>query len=499
MRHIRNPSAVSNNILPGKRNKQTIGFWKNENNVQHFLKDLQNKLHLNSPEDWKLLSSKQIRLYGGGSLLSNYSLYELKSIGCPEGINKFTKRFSKNKSGYWDKQENIQNFINQLSIKLKLKNFDDWNSITAKDIKLNGGNALLSKLSLYKIKEIGYPEGKSKFYHESNKKQTGYWQNKENVQQFLLNLKEKLNLRSPNDWNLLTARQIKSFGGSSLLHHYPLYSIKALGCPEGKLLFNPPKIENKPSRYWKNENNVQKFLFYLKEKLNLETVEDWNSISQQQIIENGGCSILNIYSLYEIKCMGFPDGKLYFDKPQKPPGYWDKEENIIEFIKEIEEKFEIKSSNNWNRISKNQILSLGGGSLFTKYSIHELINKKIDYKFKSNSRASQRWLFLQIQKLFPCEEIIEDYFHSGISRESGFHVQFDIFILNKNIAFEYHGKQHYEDMPAAFAPVELYQLRDKEKKELCDEFNIKLIVIPFWWDNSLESLKAYCTKALLSN
>ena len=50
-------------------------------------------------------------------------------------------------------------------------------------------------------------------------------------------------------------------------------------------------------------------------------------------------------------------------------------------------------------------------------------------------------------------------------------------------------KQHYEDIPALFAPLELYQFRDNEKEKLCKQFGIQLIVIPFWWDNNLESLK----------
>ena len=105
-----------------------------------------------------------------------------------------------------------------------------------------------------------------------------------------------------------------------------------------------------------------------------------------------------------------------------------------------------------------------------------------------SSKSSQRWLFLQVQKLFPGEEIVEDYFHSEISRKTGFHVQFDVYLVKKKIAFEYQGKQHYEDVPEIFSSVELYKYRDKEKRILCKEFGIKLIIIPYWWDTTAESL-----------
>ena len=104
-------------------------------------------------------------------------------------------------------------------------------------------------------------------------------------------------------------------------------------------------------------------------------------------------------------------------------------------------------------------------------------------------RSSQRWLFLQVKKLYPHEEIVEDYFHPEISRISGANVQFDIFMIERNIAIEYHGKQHYEDIPSRFSPVETYKHRDVEKQKLCSEHGIQLIVIPYWWDNKLDSLK----------
>jgi len=58
-----------------------------------------------------------------------------------------------------------------------------------------------------------------------------------------------------------------------------------------------------------------------------------------------------------------------------------------------------------------------------------------------------------------------------------------------NLAFEFHGAQHYKDCPG-FASLEMQQGRDNEKVELCSTNGIKLIVIPYWWDNTLESLTA---------
>lgn len=41
-----------------------------------------------------------------------------------------------------------------------------------------------------------------------------------------------------------------------------------------------------------------------------------------------------------------------------------------------------------------------------------------------------------------------------------------------------------------FGPLELYQRRDREKQHLCERNGIKLVTIPCWWDNKVESLAA---------
>ena len=479
---------------------QISGYWKNKENVLQFLSTIKEKYNLNSPKDWNSITHKQLLSNGGGTLLKEYSMYELKYMACPEGKSIFNN--PKQASGYWENQENILQFLSQIKEKYNLNTSEDWNSITIHHITSNGGVSLLHKHSIYELKCMACPEGKSIFTNP--KQSSGYWENKENILQFLSTFKEKYNLTSPKDWNSITTSQIKSNGGSSLLKKYSIYELKCMACPEGKLIFNNPK---QPPGYWKNKENVHKFLSQIKEKYNLNSPEDWNSITREHILSNGGSRLLSKYSMFELKCMAYPEGKSTFisEAQHKPARYWENQENIDNFLLEISRKYNLNSPEDWKRISKSQITSEGGGGLFnsTFYS-------KIKIKFTPNEepffvpfsqlisdgspiqkRSSQRWLFLQIQNLFPREEIVEDYFHSEISRISGANVQFDIYMIERKIAIEYHGKHHYEDIPQAFSNVETYQYRDLEKENLCIEHGIQLIVIPYWWDNKLDSLKTF--------
>ena len=470
---------------------QSSEYWDNQENILNFLSKIKEKYNLNTPEDWNSITRKHIQSNGGSTLSKKYSLYEIKCMGCPEGKSSFDK--PPQSPGYWDNQENIDNFLSKIREKYNLHTPDDWNSITRKHIQSNGGGRLSKKYSLYEIKCMGCPEGKSSF--TNSKQPPGYWDNQENIDKFLSTIREKYNLKTPDDWNSITQKHIKFNGGSRLLSKHSMFAIKCMGCPEGKSSFNNPY---QPPGYWDIQENILNFLSKIKEKYNLNTPEDWNSINWQHIKSNGGGVLSDKYSMFDLKCMGCPEGKSSFDNPPQSYGYWDIQENILNFLSTIREKYNLNTPEDWKRFSKIQIIKEGGNGLLTSK-----IYSKIKIKFENEEeisiskllsgsvqkRSSQRWLFLQIKKLYPHEEIVEDYFHSTISRISGANVQFDIFMIERNIAIEYHGQQHYEDIPSGFTSAETYKYRDLEKQKLCSEHGIQLIVIPYWWDNKLESLK----------
>ena len=476
------------------RIKKSTGYWNIQCNIDQFLLELKEIKNLKTFKDWDSLTKREIDKYGGSCLLKQFSMYEIKCMGFPEGKNKFKRSIKPEK--HWENKENLILFLNELKNDLNLKTPKDWNSITQKHIHKYGGSNLLKKYSIFEIKTFGCPEGKLEF--DKPRKSIGYWENHDNINEFLNKLAENLNFKTPEDWNLLTVKQIKQFGGRNLLHSYSLYDIQCLACPDHVNLFKPSIIK-KEIGYWNDINNVHKFLDKLKNNLNLSSFDDWNSITQKDIHNNGGSNLLKQYSLYEIKCLGYPKGKFDFYQ-KKTSGFWNNKENIQNFLDDLKKEYNLNTPEDWKRISTSQIVSLGGGNLLSMYTKDEILQSQIlddksneSYSLhsnnKSSSRSSQRWLFLQVQKLFPDDEIVEDYYHSEISRETGYAVQFDVFLVKKKIAFEYHGKQHYEEIAGIFAPIELYKLRDTEKKKLCQQHGVHLIVIPYWWDNKMDSLK----------
>ena len=75
---------------------------------------------------------------------------------------------------YWEKLDNQKKYINWLKIKLKIKNHDDWYSISIEDFKKTNGYALLISYyggSIYQLlkKLIPNHEWKSWLFNTTQK------------------------------------------------------------------------------------------------------------------------------------------------------------------------------------------------------------------------------------------------------------------------------------------------------------------------------------------
>ena len=359
-------------------------FTKYENQ-QKFMVKLYEKLELNSLDDWIKISRKKIIKNGGKNLLNYYS-NDIKKLFIsifPNYFFDFEKfylnNFTKGKN-FFQSVENQRKFFDHLFKKYQLKSIDDFLFFSNKKIIKNGGKKLLKNYSNDKKQILIsiYPNYSFDFEKfELRMKEKIYFKLIENQLKFMDDLFIKLRLKSIGDWKKISKKIIIKNGGKILLKKYKnnyqklLISIYPNYFNENNInnKLNDNLIDNfKLKNYFQSIENQRKFMNYLYEKLNLKSMDDWMKISSKILINNGGKKLLKNY-LYDKKkllILIFPNYPFDFEKINLKK-YFKLIENQRKFMDDLFDEFQLKSIDDWKKISKKMIIQKGGNKLLKNY------------------------------------------------------------------------------------------------------------------------------------
>ena len=97
---------------------------------------------------------------------------------------------------------------------------------------------------------------------------------------------------------------------------------------------------------------------WLSEKLNIKTMEDWYKVTKNDIIKNYGDTLITFYysSYINLIMNSYPNYKWLpwkFNRATK--GFWKKEENIKEYMNWLSEKLNIKTTEDWYKVTREVI------------------------------------------------------------------------------------------------------------------------------------------------
>ena len=418
-----------------------------------------------------------------------------KNVNMNKTLNKIgvRKRASK-----WEKFSTQKEFLENLRQKLNFE-VEDFEQMTLTKFRLHGGTNLLNLYhqNIYEIFQTHYPTHQwDKYKHF--KANYGYWETRSNLKNFFDNLYNKLNFKTWKDWYKLKNKTIIENGGNSILQKNSgslFFLLKRLYPQHDWNILENIRF---PNGFWHSIENQRLFLTDFAKKFNIENYEQWYEITNQKIIKNRGGGLLNMYngSLFDALKSIFPDENWNLMKSSKRNRIQNKKEFSIHLIKE----FSIEKKEDWYRISNKQIKNSNCACLIhSNSSLFRFLSNFYDdqqwnqsYFLQSIKRSAQRALFINIKRLIDKQIVMEEYYHPLLKFKSGSFVQFDVFVPSIEIAFEYQGEQHFDDIPSNFASIEACLFRDSEKKSLCDLFGIRLITVPYWWNSrdflSLHSL-----------
>lgn len=150
--------------------KRPSRFWLDKNNQRKFFDDLAKKFEISKPSQWNKISLDQIEEEGGVGLLRYYgrNMYQTLSKVYPGTSQnsiltlievEWKKDWFLSPKGYWKNISNQSVRFESLRQQFKIKSPRDWGKVTIEQIKLNGGDGLLSQYdySLYNALKSTYP------------------------------------------------------------------------------------------------------------------------------------------------------------------------------------------------------------------------------------------------------------------------------------------------------------------------------------------------------
>lgn len=232
---------------------------------------------------------------------------------------------------YWKSLDNQQKFLDELAVRLEIKDPTDWGKISKRSIYAKGGGGLLSifhdsvfgclqavykgfLLHLFYLPNLD-KEWKKEWFINTHRVKKWHWKSLENRKTFLDEVARKLSITTPSDWGKVTTHQFFKLGGGGLLNtHYRgslfacLQSVyKGIYISRIVILKDIPWKKEwfphsmaMPLSFWKSMENRKTFMEECSKKLHIKKPSDWGNIKAQTIIRLGGRVLMRYYrgSLY---------------------------------------------------------------------------------------------------------------------------------------------------------------------------------------------------------
>lgn len=151
-------------------------------------------------------------------------------------------------------------------------------------------------------------------------------------------------------------------------------------------------------------------------------------------------------------------------------------EKIEAYIK----KYHISRKQDWYRLSA--FLDVRLTSLLRYVYPKVRWSKRL---LQNKNKKTTQWLLFTIFKIdiLPQYHMIEEYRHPVVRP-----MVFDIYIPGLDLAIEYQGQQHFNEIPQYFNYVDAYKASDQSKLMISSDHSISLFYVPYWWNLSASSL-----------
>lgn len=330
-------------------------------------------------------------------------------------------------------------FVKEMAAELGVESLQDWKRVTRKDVEAAGGAGLLKRYnnSLFLMLKACLPEKGITVAMVRRRARKGQWGSWENRRQFMEEVAAKKHIRHAVDWATVRVKDVVALGGGGLLKHYndsviaavidlfPELCVKPV--PPGATGASKVEAEEKGEQllqrrqlekgHWDCPERRKAFVELIKKEFHVSTPGDWKKVSARDVIERGGAGLLARYrfSLHALlvdtatSTEAKKDMAVFRCRGQTPRKYFESEENVAAYLRELKEELGIVHDEEWFRLSSEQLRKLKGRELWRRGLMSALPVAFPDTNWEQVRRrapvamlkkASQRVLRLRLQSIF---------------------------------------------------------------------------------------------------
>jgi len=319
-----------------------------------------------------------------------------------------------------------------------------------------------------------------------------FWDDVAARREHLHDLEKKLRITRPEGWYDVSFQKVHEVGAGGLIQCYNKSVASMVADLHPSVCWLPWRFSKVPTQFWENPENKRSCFTWVESCLNVKIPEDWYKVTREDVQRAGGGGLLQCYnnslSLMVISSLPDYDWNL-FGFVRVPKGYWDVWNNGVHYLHKLAEKLKINEVNDWYNVFPVEIMRFHGNTLLQRH--HGLFGLLRCYfpetswdrsKFSSHLRT-QKYLYASLQRLFPNYELLFNY------RLKGMAVEIDIFLPELRLGFEYQGEQHFFPFLCHHS-IDTQKRRDYQKRQICQQIQITLVEINYWWDRQESSLVA---------
>lgn len=304
--------------------------------------------------DWPTAAASVFNRY-------NQSVSQLANAAFPNFRFQFW-RFQKAPANVWANRQNRRAYLIWLGRELGFKTLEDFHQLSRENLQGNFGAGLLVRMGSIEALLKDFNQHYEWKEWKLNKAPDGFYADRSNIHRYYRWLEKELDIKSPEEWKTVTREDFEQNYGATIYRRAPLIEILRELYPNRRW---EAWMFTVPNGFFKNRENVIKFVEFLGEINGWQRPEDFYGLTKKMIVDNKGGVILRDYRVVDLPSLIHPDFPF---RPwlfsQSPKYFWKSKENRVEYFEWLGNKLGFREPADWYGLTKELLINNGGTGLF---------------------------------------------------------------------------------------------------------------------------------------